>query len=146
MARKPKKTTSSNPTQGKVTRYKSRFSDKYIALPQYLAELMCERRAKNLGVDLPTEFWRTSPLWKNYFFYQLKLAQSLTKSYTSTVILDSLNEMKYVYSLKLAALLDLIEKKSKEVKVEIEIDIQPTLTQSSGIFNRRKGMLGKLDG
>lgn len=108
--------------------------------------MMCERRAKNLGVDLPTEFWKTSPLWKNYFFYQLKLAQSLTKSYNSTVILESLNEMKYVYSLKLAPLLKLIDKKSKEVKVEVEVDIQPTDIQSSGIFNRRKGTLGKLDG
>lgn len=145
MGRKPKKATSSNPTQGKLTRYKSRYSNKYIALPQYLAEMMCERRASNLGVDLPTEFWKTSPLWKNYFFYQLKLAQPLTKKYTSAVILDALNEMKYVYSLKLAALLDLMKRKSEEVKIEVEIDIQPTDIQSSGIFNRRKGTLGKLD-
>ena len=107
---------------------------------------MCERRAKNLGVDLPLEFWHTSPLWKNYFFYQLKLARNLATKYNSTQILDALNEMKYVYSLKLPALLDLIDKKSKEVKIEVEVDIQPTDIQSSGIFKRRKGTLGKLDG
>lgn len=145
MAKKGKRATSSNPIQGNLTRYKSRYSNKYIALPQYLAELMCERRAKNLGVDLPEEFWRTSPLWKNYFFYQLKLATNLAKSYSSTTILDSLNEMKYVYSLKLKPLLELIDKKSKEVRIEVDVDIQPTDIQSSGIFNRKKGTLGKLD-
>lgn len=85
-------------------------------------------------------------MWKNYFFYQLKLAQSITKLYKTSAILEALNEMKYVYSLKLVALLDLIKKKNEEVKIEVEFDIQPTDIQSSGIFNRKKGTLGKLDG
>lgn len=146
MAKKDKKPTSSIPTQGKATRYPSRYSDKFIAFPQYLAEMMCERRAANLKMDLPQTFWVSSPLWKNYFFYQLKLANGLVAKYTSVCILNALNELKYIYSLKTPALLRLIEEKSKQKVTVVDVDIVPIEQSCSGVFNRRKGSLGKLDG
>lgn len=107
---------------------------------------MCERRAANLGTDLPRFFWDTLPEWKNYYFYQLRLAHSLVKRYNGGILIRALNELKYIYSLnvkKLKTLLEQIEKEPKLLVEEIDKPLESSLP--SGVFYRKKGKLGQLD-
>jgi hypothetical protein len=48
--------------------YKSKYctEDKIVTAPQYLAELMCEKSARQKGVDLPDRFWN-NPQWNRVF-------------------------------------------------------------------------------
>lgn len=134
------------PQQGAKTRYPSKYSDKYITLSQFLAEIMCERRASHLKTELPRFFWDTLPEWKQYYFYQLKLANRLVKLHQAGFILRAVNELKYTFSLKLKAIKELIIKYESEPELLREVIEQPIETvNQSGVFIRKKGALGRLD-
>lgn len=142
-ARKTNRTTYSNRT---TKCYPSKYSDDYITLAQFLAETMCERRAASLKMELPRFFWKSAQLWKQYYFYQLTIAHSLVKAYDAGLIIRAVNELKYIYSLKIKKLTELIEQYEKEPAKLVEEVIQPLETGNpSGVFHRKKGMLGKLD-
>lgn len=135
-----------NPKQGKVAKYPSKYSDNYVTLAQFLAEMMCERRAASLKVDLPRYFWDSAEEWKSYYFYQLKLANKLLAVYNPGHIIRAVNELKYIYSLNIKVLLELLKKFKDEPEIFKEVVDQPIESSGpSGVFFRRKGILGKLD-
>lgn len=135
-----------NPKQGKVAKYPSKYSDNYVTLAQFLAEMMCERRASSLKVDLPRFFWTVCPEWKSYYFYQLKLANNLLVKHNPGHIIRAVNELKYIYSLNIQALLKLLIQYKSEPEIFKEVVEQPVESSNpSGVFIRRKGLLGKLD-
>lgn len=131
--------------QTEKSSYPSIYSpDKFVTFAQYLAEMMCGRKAKADNIDLPHQFWETSKEWKQYFTMQVLLANKLVRKYTEQVILTAVKEIPYAFSLRLQAL----EKKMIEVnnrasaieKKDIKVAEQP----SQGRFNR-KSKLSNLD-
>ncbi len=106
---------------------------------------MCERRAKTLKRDLPKQFWIKLPEWKSYFFYQLSLARRLTAQYPEKSIYRAIHELKYIYSLKIKKLRDLIETYERQPKIDLECEIPEILPNSTGRFERPKSKLEELD-
>lgn len=131
--------------QTEKSNYPSLYSPgKFVTFAQYLAEMMCGRKAKADNVDLPRQFWETSNEWKRYFKMQVLLANKLAVKYPEQVIMTALKEMPYAYSLRLQAL----EKKMAEVNNRVSIaekkDIKVAEQPSQGRFNR-KSKLSNLD-
>jgi hypothetical protein len=125
----------------------SHYAKKEIAPHQYLAEKMCERRAASFNQELPDKFWNVEG-WKEYYFYQLKLASSLLKKYEVSVILKALKSDKcqILTSLRSAIL-------NKECdKVILDQANNPINTDLSterryneqGQFERKKNILDEL--
>lgn len=127
------------------SKYPSKYSDKYITFAQYLAEIMCERRAADLKIDLPRFFWVSNKKWRQYFLYQVRLANELAKEYHPALLIRAVNEIK-VYSLKVARIRERLEQMKNEPQpIEEHIDKPPENINPSGVFIRKKGLLGKLD-
>ena len=137
------KDRSTKSTQGKSARYPSRYTDKYVTCAQYISEIMCERKAADEKVDLPRFFWNTSKKWKGYYFYQIKLANKLLKTYSCDALIKAVREHK-VFSLNNKKLVQFAEKFAKEVKPEVEVDLKVVEQPSAGKFHR-PNKLGKLD-
>lgn len=92
------------------------------------------------------QFWIKLPEWKAYYFYQLKLARLLAAKHDSGIIFKAINELKYIYSLKiqkLSALIKQYEGQSEITQEEVDLHLFPS---STGKFYRPVGKLGKLDG
>ena len=85
--------------------YNSKYTDpdKLITAQQYLAERMCERRAKDLGESLVYQFWKT-PKWNKYFLLQLRHALKLLKDCSVKAILLAMKDFPKAYSLGLKPL------------------------------------------
>lgn len=134
--------------QSEKSSYPSIYSPgKFITFAQYVAELMCGRRAKFEHTDLPAKFWESSPKWKAYFTFQVLWANKLLKKYNEHVILASLKEMPYVFSLRLKPLNEKFEEVNKRMLSEVkkaDLDIKVTNEVSTGRFNR-KNKLSNLD-
>lgn len=92
--------------QGKL-RFKSRFSDRYLSIHQYLAEVMCERRARAHGNTLPPFFWDRKP-YKDLFRFQVICANRLLARFPPSVLGAVLRspEGRKVYSLALPQIED----------------------------------------
>lgn len=117
---------------------------KFVTFAQYLAELMCGRKAKADNVDLPFQFWDTSKEWQRYFLMQTMLASKLLKKYSEQVILTAVKEMSYAFSLRLKALVKKIEEVNNRAPVIEKKDVKVAQEPSHGRFNR-KNRLGNLD-
>ena len=82
-----------------MTKYPSRYSlGKSVTEAQYIAELMCEKRALSLHRDLPIKFWNLEE-WKGYYIYQIKLANKMLVKYDCSIILKAIGEIYNVFSL-----------------------------------------------
>lgn len=132
-------------SQTDKSRYPSLFTDKFITLPQYLAELMCDRRAKTLKRDLPKQFWNNIPEWKNYFMFQLREARQLCNKYSEHSIYQAVNELKYAYSLRTKKLVILIQKYESVRPPDIEDIKLDKHENSKGRFDRPKSKWNNLD-
>ena len=122
----------------------SKYTDKKISPAQYLAEIMCERRAQQLEVDLVDNFWQ-SENWKKYFQYQVISANKLLKKFPIEIILKALNDKscKKVSSINSPYL----ETVCKKTRIEV---VQPTIVEerkydSKGEFSNKKNALDRLD-
>lgn len=92
-------------------KFKSKYSpNEEITEGQYLAEIICERRAKDCGRDLPIKFWKL-PEWSKYYKYQLIVAYGLLKTYKIDIIIKALNDKrtKTVFSLNNKFLVNVIK-------------------------------------
>jgi len=100
---KPRKRTEKCP-------YQSRYSDSYIRADQYIAELICEKKARCDGKDLPRKFWNL-PEWSQFFKQHLRQIAKLLKKYEATTIIQALTsyEAGWKYSLFTDYMLELIE-------------------------------------
>lgn len=137
-----------------ATRYKSRYTDKLVTIPQYLAEQMCERIARKNKEELVYQFWNTTK-WKRTFLYQLQIANGLLKIYSSEAIINVLKNNPTAFSLN-AKFLDPLfaaeqERLDRLEKAEEKIEIPPTpvvdTTQKvRPTFQEGKSTLGKLRG
>lgn len=81
-------------------RFKSRYTDlnKQITAAQYLAELMCERKAGYDKSSLFMHFWHDSA-HVEHFQNQVRAANRLLRSYPIDIILRCLRQTPKIYSL-----------------------------------------------
>ena len=144
-------------------RYPSRYGEKrMVTVAQYLAELMCERRAKQEKRNLPPQFWQNE-IWKKIFLQQVVSANNLLKrldpertgvgAKALSAFLRS-EQGKGIYSLSPAWILPLVEKMLPRVQIEpptepsctaafpaIPFDPRPPLVKTPSVLSR----LEKLD-
>jgi len=111
------------------SKYPSRYSPGgWVTGPQYIIELICERKAKRENVDLPIQFWNLFE-WASYYKSQLRSCHQLTKKYSEKAILDMLKENKSCFSLRPQWVHELVEKEYKNLEMQKELfkkDTTPT--------------------
>lgn len=140
--------------QRKMAKYPSKYSPgKEISAAQYIAEIICEKQAKNKKQELGIKFWQDEA-WAKIYKFQLWKAQGLVKLYNEIAIIKALasKEAKYIYSLGSPKLDDLIQRevriiKAKEQsvkKVEIK-ELGDTKAQPRTTFVKPKNEFSKLD-
>lgn len=58
--------------------YPSKYGvSRWVSAAQFLAEIMCERRARQEKRVLPVSFWNKDEFWKSYFVQQVTAANRL---------------------------------------------------------------------
>jgi len=130
------------------SKYESRHGGGWITPAQFLAEVMCERTAKENLEELPIKFWN-KPRLKKEFFKQLNLANIILKDHDAAVVSKALRskEGKKIFSLGapwLKKLIILEEKSFKEIssltesKEAVELPIRKTFQQSKSLIKRIK--------
>jgi hypothetical protein len=130
-------------------KYPSRYSinkdgsHKDVTAAQYIAELICEKRAASMNRELPTKFWELEE-WAKYYKYQIMLAYKLLKQFSDKAIVKGLFDPKChnVFSLNNPWLKSIIHKynelKEPEVKHIDKIDpvAKPIRQQKENIISR----------
>lgn len=132
------------------SKYPSRYSPNgWVHAAQYVTELICEKKAKTEGKELPLKFWELKE-WLKFYKYQITLANKLIKEYGEHVIISALNDKRMwkTYSLRSPFLKNVIEeyKKKQEIAKEIakkvEYDFSDKKTFESS--NKKKSIISKL--
>lgn len=132
--------------------YPSRYSPGMWVTPQqYIIELVCGRKGKALGIDLPTKFW-DQPEWSTFYRSQLRHCRMLLKKYDEKSIIRALegNRGSKIYSLFVKWLEPLIvieqEKlEAERVKMEQRDVVPDLMTPVTESVVPRKRMLTALD-
>lgn len=128
-------------------KYISKYSpNKKVSPAQYISEIVCERRATSLKTNLPAKFWN-NPDWKQYYIFQIKIANELLKTYSDKAILFALNldKCKTVFSLRNPVLIGYI-KQYKEPKIDTSERSRDIITDSIGVQSKKKNILDNLNG
>ncbi len=91
----------------------------------YLANIMCERRAKSEKIPLPPNYWNT-PEWRVLFKRQVIAANSLLKIYPFEVVKSTIANKKvaWVWSLSSPALHQILLEEMAKFERQIKKDIQ----------------------
>lgn len=75
--------------------FPSRYSaGTWVTPAQYLAEILCERRAVSLQTTLPQKFWELD-VWNKFYTYQIRLVNALLKIHSYKKILAALNKKQW---------------------------------------------------
>jgi hypothetical protein len=108
------KSASRGEKPGEKSRRLSRYGGGWIADAQYLAEVCCERKARQESRELPLRFWDES-YWARFFHLQRTFASRLLKEFPVEAVLAALhsNEGRNAYSLNAKWLRPAIEKAAK---------------------------------
>ena len=107
--------------------YPSRYSPKgWVSSYQYVAELICEKKAQQDRKELPIKFWEIKE-WRSFYRYQITLATSLVKKYGAEPVISALRDRRCyrTYSLRAPFLKPIIEeyhKKQEEEKASRQDD------------------------
>lgn len=146
------------PTEGKP--HLSRYAGGYISHAQFLAEIMCERRAGLDRRQLPLRFWDNKDDGV-YFMKQLRAANTLLERYGPEAVLSGVNlpEAKKCYSLtapwlapilfKEAERLKKLREPSNPVSEVTDLPVKPTIvfqpppnTSPANLLTRLRGKSG----
>lgn len=132
------------------SKYPSRYSPQgWVHAAQYITELICEKKAKTEGKELPLKFWELKE-WLKFYKYQITLANKLIKQYGETAIISALMDKRMwkTYSLRSPFLKNVIEeyKKKEEAAAEmikkVEYDFSEKKKFDSN--NDKKSIVSKL--
>ncbi len=100
------------------SKYESKYSpDKFVTGTQYIIELICERKAKNINKDLPLQFWKRKE-WEHYYKSQVRAVSSLVKKYGETALLKTLRNNNNIYSFRPQWVKQLIIKEYNKTKLK----------------------------
>jgi hypothetical protein len=131
------------------SKYPSRYSPGgWVSAPQYITEFICEKKAQKDRKELPIKFWEIKE-WRNYYRYQITLANKLLKEFTADVIIAALKDNRCwkTYSLRAPMLRGIIEEKSNEAtdresKANYDVADANDVKHKSG--NTQKSIISKL--
>lgn len=129
--------------------YPSKYSNgKTVSEAQYIAEFICERKAKKQKVDLHYRFW-LSKEWEKEYKGQIAAAHKLLKKYDAKTIIEALNSSQgiKIYSLRAPHLGDIIEKvaaKKKNDPVPKSKNIERNLFDKGITHIKKTNILDKL--
>jgi hypothetical protein len=85
--------------QTEKSKYPSRYSpDGFVTAAQYILELVCEKKARAEGKELPIKFWELKE-WRQTFIMQLRKVHSLLKKYDERAIIRAINSRYKLYSI-----------------------------------------------
>lgn len=127
-------------------KYTSIYSpEQKVSSAQLLAELVCQKKADNLKIELPIQFWHTMPEWFGYYQIQLSAATKLLDLFDFEVIIKVIKE-KNIYSLKPNWILQYFQKEQNLINNNKKENISTTrIINSAGKFSTQKN-LNKFDG
>lgn len=130
--------------------YPSRYSPRgYVHAAQYITELICEKKAKVEGKELPLKFWELSD-WLKYYKYQIMLANKLIKKYGEHVVISTLNDnrMWKTYSLRSPFLEKICEeykdKQETAMKIAKSLEYDFSEKETFDSNNNKKSIISKL--
>lgn len=124
----------------------SRYSNnKEVTPAQYITELICEKRAKILKIDLHYRFW-TNKKWSQFYKSQINTANNLVKKFNAISIVKALQDSRTqkIYSLRAPSLAPIIEEYDKTIikrnceisETPIQIDRDINLESRKSIFKK----------
>ena len=134
------------------SKYPSRYSpSKWVSAPQYITELICEKKARIDKKELPAKFWEIKE-WKSFYRNQIATANKLLKTYSAAAVINALKNPKTykIFSLRAPWLVGIIEAEQKIVDLaEQQPKKAPEFkkvdtTQKPRQQRVTKGRLGKL--
>ena len=130
------------------SKYPSRYSpDGWVSAPQYITEFVCEKKARTEQKELPVKFWEIKE-WRNYFRYQITLANKLLKDFSEEAVIAALKDSRCwkTYSLRSPFLHSIIKEKQEVVKARssADYDIVETDNIQHKSNNNKKSIISKL--
>lgn len=131
------------------SRYPSRYSPNgWVSAPQYITELVCEKKAQKEKKELPMKFWEIKE-WCKYYRYQITIANKLIKEFGEESVIAALRDNRCwsTYSLRSPFLKKIIEEKSKEVierPANTEYNIKDSEEVKHKTNNTKKSIISKL--
>jgi len=131
------------------SQYPSRYSPGgWVSAPQYITELICEKKAQKDQKELPIKFWEIKE-WRNYYRYQITLANKLLKEFAADAIIAALKDKRCwkTYSLRAPMLHGIIKEKSDETvdrESETSYDVPDKEDIKHRSANNQKSILSRL--
>lgn len=131
------------------SQYPSRYSPGgWVSAPQYITELICEKKAQKDQKELPIKFWEIKE-WRNYYRYQITLANKLLKEFPADVIIAALKDNRCwkTYSLRAPLLHGIIEEKNRSVlkrESEANYDVSEKDNIKHKSSNNKQSIISKL--
>lgn len=101
-----------------MIKYTSPSTGKSVTFPQFFAELLVARKAKQDGVKLPIRYWSNPEyiLWTKEFKSQLFGTNKLLKIFDPNIILKTFLQNDWVYSAHSPTFHKLIEEEKRKSK------------------------------
>ncbi len=85
------------------SKYPSRYSPGgFVTAAQWIVEYLCEKKAKNEGKELPTQFWKL-PVWAKFFRSQIHTANQLVKKHGEEAVIAAIKNPKFSWAYSLRA-------------------------------------------
>lgn len=105
------------------SRYHSRYRGGYVSASQYIAELICEKKASCDKKELPVKFWFVGE-WKKFYSFQVVLASRLLKTFEPKAIIMALmrKESYKTYSLGSPFIKKLIQEEQTKLDNAEEVE------------------------
>lgn len=129
------------------SRYPSRHRpNAFVTAGQYVAELMCERKAQSEKKELPIRFWQEKKTkWYRYFCFQVTTAYKMIRNHGEKKTLEAIKANNKIYSLKPRWVQDYVEnfkmKPCQQVNVKYNINKQATYQSRKS----EKNIISKLE-
>lgn len=131
------------------SKYPSRYSPGgWVSAPQYITEVICEKKAQKDKKELPIKFWEIKE-WRNYYRYQITLANKLIKEFGEAPIIAALKDSRCwsTYSLRSKFLRSIIEEKKKSIvertdTVDYNVNDKEDVVHKTN--NNKKSIISKL--
>ena len=117
--------------------YKHKTTGQECNAAQYIAEMVCLRKAERENVGRPAyALWNTQK-WKKEFQSQVTKAYALLKKYHEKAIINALNSYKgkNVYSLRVKWLEDIIKKEQVTINKINEREIKEVEYKDNSLLN-----------
>lgn len=113
------------------SKYKSKYSGEYCTVRQYICDLLMERKYKN--TKLPFKYWSETKYKKEYI-KNLQGINKICKLYDDELILETILQNSWLYSVFYPKIHDLIIKQEK-IREKIDICENYVAPKESSVYD-----------